>query len=131
MERLREDQDNERDVTRPIDVLARNLLPCSYAPDGAVANQIAALNEDSLQICGEMWFLGDQASWTEPMQFVVELHPSTNVVRAWTLSVGNAATGFRPVLTGRERRRGWMAPTEWLFVIKGPDAPRELGSEST
>jgi hypothetical protein len=61
MQRLREDQDNERDLTRPIDVLARDSLPCSCAPDGAVANQITALSEDALQICGEMWFLGDQA----------------------------------------------------------------------
>jgi hypothetical protein len=119
MERLQEDQINERRLTQPIDDLARSLLPGPYASDGAVANQISALNEDSLRICGVMWFLGDQASWTEPMQFVVELRPSTDVVQAWTLSVGNAATGFRPVPTGRERRRGWMTPTEWLFVIGG------------
>jgi len=74
------------------------------------------LTEDSLQVLGEMWFLGDRASWTEPKQFVVELHRSTDVVRIWTLSVGNAATGFRPGGTARDRRRAQMAPTEWLCV---------------
>ncbi len=107
---------------QPIGSLACNLLPCSYAPDGAVAHQITVLDENTLQMWGEMWFLGDRgASWTEPMQFMVELHPSTEVVQVWMLSVGDAATGFQPGgRKSRERRRGSVAPTEWLLVIKGP-----------
>lgn len=117
---MREDQDYERGLVQTIGLLARSLLPGPYAPDGAVANQMNALHEDSLHIFGDMWFLGDRASWTEPMQFVVELHSSTDIVKVWTLSVGNAATGIRPGRSSRDCRRGRLTSTEWLFVIKGP-----------
>lgn len=120
IERMRENQVYESGLMQPIDSLARSLLPGPNAPDGAVAYQITVPNEDSLRVVGDMWFLGDRTSWKEPTEFVIALRASTDVVQEWMLSVGNAATGFRPCRTNAERRRGWQAPAEWLFVIKGP-----------
>ena len=72
---MRKEGAHEANVHRAIDhIRISHLLPSPATPDGATANRISISNGDSLEIEGEMWFLGNRTSWTEPMAFVADAH---------------------------------------------------------